>query len=73
VVETYKNQPEDVKEVLVEMCLNLGFSGPMKFHKMWACLAKGDREGAADEMMFSLWASQVRNRAEELAAIVRGE
>ena len=53
--------------VLTNMGFNLGIQGLMKFKKMIAHVEKGDFENAALEMLNSRWASQVPNRANELA------
>lgn len=58
-------------EVLVEMIFNLGFRGVLGFKRMLAAIAKGDFDTAADEMLDSLWAKQVGQRAEALADIMR--
>lgn len=57
--------------VLVDMCHNLGLRGLLAFRKMLSALAKGDSEEAAREMLDSLWAKQVGNRATRLAEMMR--
>ncbi|WP_444943959.1 glycoside hydrolase family protein [Microbulbifer sp. ZKSA006] len=55
------------KAVLVNMAFNLGVAGLMGFKNMLAAIAAGDYEQAAEEMLNSLWAKQVGNRAIELS------
>lgn len=57
--------------VLANMAFNLGTPGLLKFTKMWAALDAGDYRKAADEMMDSLWARQVKGRADRLAKQMR--
>ena len=57
--------------VLVNMCFNMGVAKLLGFHKMLVALQNGDFNKAADEMMNSLWAKQVKGRALELANQMR--
>lgn len=60
-------------EVLIEMIFNLGFSRFRTFKKMLAALEKQDFETAADEMLDSRWARQVKGRAIRLAEAMRND
>ncbi len=51
------------QEVLVNMAYNLGRSGLAGFRKMIVALADEYYETAADEMLDSKWAGQVKTRA----------
>lgn len=62
---------ENRKSVLINMCFNLGWKGFNQFKRMLAALENEDYLSAADEMLDSLWASQVKDRAEELAEMMR--
>ncbi len=53
--------------VLLNMSYNLGVGGLMGFPHMLASAEAGDYSRAADEMLNSKWARQVRNRANRLA------
>ena len=66
----FETLPDDAKVVLTDMAFNLGFrlSG---FRRMFAALKRGDYEEAAREMLDSLWARQVGNRARKLAEIMK--
>ena len=76
-IELLKAQPVLAKldfardGVVIEMAYQLGVAGLLKFKRMWAALGSEDYELAADEMLDSDWAKQTRERAEELAAIMR--
>jgi lysozyme len=58
------------REVLIEMVYNLGFSGVMKFKKMWAAIEVNDFEEAGIQMLDSKWHRQVGQRAKTLAALM---
>lgn len=55
------------RDVITMMIFNLGINRFKKFEKMIAAVADARYELAAIEMMDSLWARQVGNRAVELA------
>lgn len=57
--------------VLVNMAFNMGVGGLLKFEKMLAALEKRDYEETAREMLDSVWAGQVSNRARRLAEQIR--
>ncbi len=52
---------------LVNMCFNLGLNGLLGFKNTLAKVRAGDFAGAAQGMLDSRWAGQVRGRALELA------
>ena len=60
------------QHVLVDMCFNMGISRLQHFKKFLAACEAGEYETAADEMLDSVWAQQVKSRAIELAAVMRG-
>lgn len=55
------------QDVLVNMGFNLGVAGLLQFHHFLAYAEKGSFAAAADDMMDSLWARQVKMRAGRLA------
>ena len=57
--------------VIINMIYNMGLSNLRGFKKMTRCLIKEDYEGAADQMLDSLWAQQVKRRANRLAQMMR--
>ncbi|MDH4235612.1 MAG: glycoside hydrolase family protein [Nitrospira sp.] len=60
------------QEVILNMCFNLGLAGLKKFTKFLKAVELGNYDTAADEMLESLWAKQVKSRALELASMMRG-
>ena len=63
---------EQRKDVILNMCFNLGLAGLRKFKKFLKAVEMGAYETAAHEMMDSDWAEQVKGRALELAQMMRG-
>ena len=57
--------------VLVDMAFNLGVPGLLAFTGTLAAMRDGDYPLAAERMLQSRWAAQVKGRAGELAAMVR--
>lgn len=57
--------------VLIDMSFNLGKGRLKQFEKMWQALRRCDYDNAAREMLNSLWARQVGQRAINLAEIMR--
>lgn len=58
------------KDVLYEMCFQLGVHGVAQFKHMIAAIRDHDWETAADEMIHSAWHEQTPARCEELANIM---
>ena len=71
-LEFWGSLSETRQVVLVDMAINLGFRGLLNFKKMIAAMRARDYNKAADEMLDSVWALQVGNRAMELAQMMRG-
>ncbi len=69
----YKTLSVARKSVLVDMYVNLGATGLLKFKRMHAALGNSDYTRAAAEMLDSRWATQVGNRAIQLSKIMRDE
>ena len=67
----FDSLPSDCKDVLMEMCYQLGVTGVSKFKKALKAMEDGDWEKAADEMLDSKWAKQTPNRAKEMSDIIR--
>ena len=57
--------------VLVDMAFNMGLAGLKGFKKMLSAVEKGDYQTAAQEMLDSKWAGQVKRRAVELSKIMQ--
>ena len=58
------------QRVIVNMIFNLGRTGFRRFKKTIAYIAQKDYEGAAVEMLDSLWARQVGHRANFLSELM---
>ena len=69
--DIYVTLNETRRLVLVNMCFNLGIFGLLQFRKTLAFLRAKDYESASKEMLNSKWATQVGNRAKELAEMMR--
>ncbi len=64
----YWESIEEVRQdVLINMCFNMGISRLRSFRNMWNAIKNKDYETASEEMLDSRWATQVGNRALELA------
>ena len=63
--------PQEIKDVVMEMCYQLGVTGVSKFKKTIAYLQNKQWEEASIEMLDSLWARQTPNRAKELSDRVK--
>ena len=63
----YKDSPKEVKDVVTEMCYQIGLSGFSKFKKTIYYLETKQYEEASVEMLDSLWAKQTPNRAKSLS------
>ena len=65
------NEANDkIKEVVVEMCYQLGLGGFSKFKRTISYFANKDYIKASVEMLDSKWATQTPNRANKLSKIV---
>lgn len=64
-VKWYDRAPEDLREVLLNMCFNMGIRTLMTF-RICFYMGAGEYERAAMNMLKSRWA-QVKNRARRLA------
>lgn len=59
------------QNAVLDMLFNLGLGRFMEFHQMIAALQAGNFEKVATEMLSSKWASQVGERAQDLAGMMR--
>ena len=66
----YQKQSDVRKAVLLDMCFNIGYSGLMKFKKMWFALGERDYTTASREMEDSSWYQQVGNRGKRNVEIM---
>jgi len=71
-IEWYKEQPREIREVLIEMAYQIGIDGLLGFKKTLTYLKEHKYKKASIEMLDSLWAKQTPNRAKELSDIIKG-
>jgi GH24 family phage-related lysozyme (muramidase) len=69
--ENFESQPVAVQEALINMSFNLGGNRLGNFRQLRQALLDRNYERASQSMLSSRWASQVGNRATELANAVR--
>ena len=67
----WRSAEDEVKNVVVEMCYQLGVSGFSKFKKTIDHLEHKRYGKASAEMLDSKWAKQTPNRAIELSNIIK--
>jgi lysozyme len=67
----WENLSDVRQQVIANMAYNLGVPRLLGFVKMLAAAKRGDFDTAANEMLNSLWAQQVGDRAVRLAAKMR--
>ena len=67
----WKNLDEVRRRVLVNMAFNLGISGLLGHHTTLGWIKQGHYASAAGEMLLSVWAEQVGDRASRLARMMR--
>jgi lysozyme len=67
----YTKQPPGVKEALINMCFNLGMPRLLTFKKMILALDATNYHHAAIEALDSRWATQVGDRAKQVAERIR--
>lgn len=70
---SWRGHRRSVQRALMNMAYNLGTPRLLGFVKMWAALDKKDYETAAAEALDSRWATQVGDRATQIAWLIRGE
>jgi lysozyme len=68
----FKYMPPEIKDVVVEMCYQMGVYGFSCFKKTIAYLQDKQWEKASEEMLDSRWAIQTPNRAQRMSDIVKG-
>lgn len=67
----YVDQPEGVQAALINMCFNLGLPRLLGFKRMIAALEAKNYTLAAKEALNSKWATQVGDRAKDVAVMLR--
>jgi lysozyme len=66
----WRDLSEVRQRVILNMAFNLGVMGLMMFKIMLAAIKAGDYKKAGAQMLASKWASQVKGRADRLAAMM---
>ena len=66
----YQKQSDVRKAVLLDMCFNIGYTGLMKFKKMWIALGERDYAEASRQMKMSSWYVQVGTRGKRNVEIM---
>lgn len=70
-LEPYWLDLSDVRQaVLIDMCVNLGWTRFQGFRMLRDALGRADYTGAADQMVKSHWYEQVGNRAKRLVGMM---
>ena len=67
----YKGLDQVRQEAMINLCFNLGITRLRKFKLALRAMEAKDYEDAADEFLDSLWATQVGQRAVEVAEMIR--
>lgn len=67
----YRYQPQNVQYALTDMCFNLGIKRLVGFKKMIEALIEKDYTRASIEALDSKWATQVGERAKDVAVMIR--
>ena len=67
----YMYMPPEIKDIVVEMCYQMGVYGFSRFKKTIAYLQDKKFKEASVEMLDSRWAEQTPNRAKELSNRVK--
>ena len=66
----FEDMPPHIKDVVMEMCYQLGVGGFSKFKKTISYFENKDYKKASVEMLDSKWATQTPNRAKKLSSAV---
>ena len=69
----WSKSPDIIRDVVMEMCYQLGVSGFSKFKKTIDHLENERYKKASAEMLDSKWAKQTPNRAIEISNLVKAQ
>jgi lysozyme len=64
-LDWFPNLDEVRQAVIIDMTFNMGWPTFQKFHNTLLLIEQGKYNAAAEEMLLSLWAKQLPNRAKE--------
>lgn len=68
----WRETPDNVQIVLVDLTFNMGMPRLLKFKNTLRLIKRGEYERASYALLKSLYAKQVRNRANRNAVLLRG-
>ena len=68
----WRDAPDNVQIVLVDLTFNMGMPRLLKFKNTLGLIKRGEYERASYALLKSLYAKQVRNRANRNAVLLRG-
>ena len=68
----WSSHSENVQQVMVNMCFNLGISGFLEFKRTLGYIRDQKYSAAAVELKKSKWYGQVGSRADELIVLLQG-
>ena len=69
-IKEYKTLDNRRQAVIIDMTYNMGYRGIVGFKKMWKAIKDKNYELAADEIIRSRYAQQLKNRASDNARIM---
>lgn len=67
----YYDQPEIIKEIIRNLCFNMGVAGVLKFKRTLVAIKNGDYALAADHLEDSKWYGQVGRRSKDIVDTLR--
>ncbi len=70
-LQWFSEQPENVRNALLNMNFNLGITRFLEFKEMIKALQEKDYTKAASEALNSDWAKEVGERAKDIAVMIR--
>jgi GH24 family phage-related lysozyme (muramidase) len=68
----WREMSDDRQNVLANMCFNMGITKLLRFKTTLGLMQQGRYPEASSAMLNSVWAKQVKGRADRLAAVMKG-
>lgn len=68
----YADLTERRQWAMIDLCFNMGINRLLAFKNFLLAMSLGDYDTAADHLLDSLYAKQVKGRAHEIAGMIRG-
>lgn len=69
----FDSMDDDAQVVIIDLIFNMGETGLSRFHQTVADLTAGKDDAAAQDLIHSLWFSQVKTRGTDDVAILEGK